>query len=87
MTMLTDVSSAYLTSTNTVYSGRTRVRAVVCTGTGTVVFRDGGGSGTTKLTLNNTGTTHILIPADGVLFSTDVHATITSLTAITVFYG
>ena len=87
MTMLTNVSAAYLTSTNTAYSGRTRVRGYVVTGTGTAVFRDGGASGTTRLTVNNTNTTSVLIPANGILFNTDVHVTITSLTAITVFYG
>lgn len=85
--MLTDVSSGYLTSTGTLYSGRTRVRGFFLTGTGTAVFRDGGGSGTTKLTLNNTGTTGGLVPADGILFSTDVHVTLSGVTAITVFYG
>jgi hypothetical protein len=85
--MDTDVKASYLTSTNTVYSGRTRVRGAFLTGTGTVVYKDGGASGTTLLTLNNTGTTSVLIPAKGVLFSTDVHATITGVSAVTTFYG
>lgn len=87
MSMLTDVSAAYLTGTGTAYSGRTRVRGYVVTGTGTAIFRDGGGSGTTRLTVNNTNTTPVYIPANGILFNTDVHVTISGLTAITVFYG
>lgn len=87
MTMLTDVSAAYLTSTGTAFSGRTRVRGVTVTGTGTAVFRDGGASGDTKMTLNNTGTTHILIPANGVRFNVDAHVTLSGVTAVTVFYG
>jgi phage terminase large subunit GpA-like protein len=85
--MHTDVKAAYLTSTNTAYAARTRVRGVLLTGTGTVELKDGGASGTSRLTLNNTGTTYVLLPDNGILFATDVHATITSLTAITVFYG
>jgi hypothetical protein len=87
MTMLTDVSAAYLTGTNTAYSGKTRVRGAFVTGTGTAIFRDGGGSGTTKLTINAAGTAPVVIPANGIKFETDVHVTISGLTAITVFYG
>jgi hypothetical protein len=85
--MLTDVFAAYLTSTGTAVASSTRVRGYFVTGTGTAVFRDGGASGTTRLTVNNTGTTGCLIPANGIKFSTDVHVTVTGLTAITVFYG
>lgn len=87
MSMLTDVSAAYLTSTNTAYSGRTRVRGAFVTGTGTAIFRDGGASGTTKLTINSTGSAPVYIPANGILFNTDVHVTISGITGLTVFYG
>lgn len=87
MTMLTDVSAAYLTSTGTAYSSRTRVRGFFITGTGTAVFRDGGASGTTKMTVNSGASHSCLIPANGILHSTDVHVTLTGVTAITVFYG
>jgi hypothetical protein len=85
--MDTDVKSAYLTATATAYAAPTRVRAAFCTGTGTAIFKDGGASGTTLLTLNNTGTATALIPGNGIRFTTDVHVTISGLTAITVFYG
>jgi hypothetical protein len=85
--MLTDVSAAYLTSTATAYAASTRVRGFFVTGTGTAIFRDGGASGTTRLTVNAAGTDSCIIPANGIKFNTDVHVTITGLTAITVFYG
>lgn len=85
--MDTDVRSAYLTATGTAYPAATRVRGAFVTGTGTAEFRNGGGSGTLLLTLNNTGTSNVYIPANGIRFTTDVHVTVTGLTAITVFYG
>lgn len=85
--MDTDVKSAYLTSTATAYTGRTRVRGAFLTGTGTAIFKDGGSGGTTLLTLNNTGTATAYVPGNGIVFGTDVHVTISGLTAITVFYG
>jgi hypothetical protein len=85
--MDTDVKSAYLTGTGTAYTGRTRVRGAFLTGTGTAIFRDGGGSGTTLLTLNNTGTSNAFLPANGIVFGTDVHVTLSGVSAITVFYG
>lgn len=87
MTMLTDVLAAYLTATGTAVASTTRVRGFFVTGTGTAVFRDGGSGGTTKLTVNSAGTQGCLIPANGIKFNTNVHVTISGLTAITVFYG
>ena len=74
--------------------GRTRVKAVyiVPSGTaGSVVFKDGGASGTTVLTLNTvasaTQPTYLLFPGEGVLFSTNVHGTVSNVGSITIFYG
>lgn len=85
--MDTDVKSAYLTGTGTAYSGPTRVRGAFLTGTGTAIFKDGGASGTTLMTLNSTGTATAYVPGNGIRHMTDVHVTISGLTAITVFYG
>jgi hypothetical protein len=63
------------------------VRGAFLTGTGTAIFKDGGSGGTTLLTLNNTGTATAYVPGNGIVFGTDVHVTISGLTAITVFYG
>ena len=82
-----DVFSSYLTATGTAVPFRTRVKGFFVTGTGTAVFKDGGASGTTRLTINSTASHSGVIPANGILFSTDVHVTITGLTALTVIYG
>ena len=74
--------------------GRTRIKAVyiVPTGTGgSVIFKDGGSSGTTVMTLNTvasaTQPTYLLFPGDGVLFSTNVHGTVANVGSVTIFYG
>jgi len=85
--MDSDVFSAYLTATGSVVGFKARIKSVFLTGTGTVVFTDGGGSGTTRLTLNAAGSTSVIVPENGILFNTDVYATIAGLTAITVFYA
>jgi len=101
MSMQTDVQvSAPLTGTGQftnptpVALGRTRVKAVymIPTGTaGSVIFKDGGASGTTVMTLNTvasaTQPTYLIFPGEGVLFSTNVHGTVANVTSVTIFYG
>jgi len=89
--MQTDVKSAQLTSTNTAYAAPARVKAVTISyaSGGTVVLKDGGASGITRLSFTapaTNGTEHMLIPGEGIKFDTDVHATLSSAT-IVVFYG
>lgn len=74
--------------------GRCRVKAiyVVPSATaGSVVFKDGGSGGTTRLTLNTvasaTQPTYLLIPDQGILFSTNVYADVTTIGSVTIFYG
>lgn len=92
MAMQTDVKAAYVSATGTVFAGRTRLRGVLVVpgaSAGSVVIRDGGGSGTTVLNITTVaaGTPfNVLIPADGVLFTTDIHATLSNAT-INAFYG
>lgn len=92
--METDVFSSRVDATGTVYTGRTRMRGISIAPNGggvvTVVIRDGGGSGTTRCSLDSASTTvpyYVPLPGAGILFRTDIHATITNATAITVFYG
>jgi len=99
--MTTDVqASVPLTSTGQFTNqtptalGRTRVKAVyiVPTGTGgSVIFKNGGSSGTDVMTLNTvasaTQPTYLLFPGDGVLFSTNVHGTVANVGSVTIFYG
>ncbi len=101
MAMQTDVlASVPLTSTGQFTNqtptalGRTRIKAVyiVPSGTaGSVVFKDGGASGTTVMTLNTvasaTQPTYLLLPGEGVLFATNVHGTVSNVTSTTIFYG
>jgi hypothetical protein len=89
--MQTDVKAAQVTSTNTAYAGPTRVKAVTVSyaSGGTVVLKDGGASGTTRFSFTApaaAASEHILFPGEGILFATDVHATLSSAT-IVVFYG
>jgi hypothetical protein len=74
--------------------GRVRVRAVyiVPSGTaGSVVLKDGGSSGSARLTLNTvasaTQPTYLLLPGEGMLFSSDVYAAVTSIGSVMVFYS
>lgn len=95
MTVQTDVLSATVTGTGTlIATARARIKSIVITtsnaGTGSVVLKDGGSGGTTKITVNTPAVNEIfntLIPAEGVLFTTDVHATLSNVTSVTVFYG
>lgn len=58
---------------------------------GSVAFKDGGASGTAKMTINTvasaTQPTYLLLPGEGILFSTDVYVTITNVSSVTVFYA
>lgn len=94
MGMQTDVMAKSLTTSDTVYGGRARVRGMVIvpgTGAGSVVLKDGGASGTTILTIPtiaNGEPFNVVIPAEGVLFETDVYAALTgTATGVTVFYA
>jgi len=93
MSMQTDVKAAHVEATGTVVSGRNRLKAYHCISGGTagdVIYRDGGASGTVRLQFNiGTGTqpVSLLIPGEGILFSTDVHVTLPTTAKITTFYG
>lgn len=101
MGMQTDVlASKAVTSTNQLTDqadnnlARCRVKAIyVVPGAqaGSVVFRDGGASGALKLTVNTvasaTQPTYLLLPGEGMLFSTNVHATVSNAGSVMVFYG
>ena len=101
MAMQTDVlASQALTSTGqftdqaSANIGRARVKAVymVPSGTaGSVVFKNGGSGGTAVMTLNTvasaTQPTYLILPGEGVLFSTNVHGTVTNVGSVTIFYG
>ncbi len=92
--MQTDVSAASVSTSSTAVAARTRVRGLLVSpgsANGSVVLKDGGSSGTTLLTIStvaNGEPFNVIIPANGVLFETDVYATLSGTgTAAVVFYG
>lgn len=90
--MQTDVKAKSLAVSGSIFGDRTRVKGLVITpgaSAGSVELKDGGASGTsvfTIVTIANGQVESILIPGEGVLFSTNVYATLTNAT-VTVFYG
>lgn len=58
---------------------------------GSIVLRDGGASGATRLNIatpaSATVTQWLDIPGDGFRCDTDIHITITSVTSVTVVYA
>ena len=93
MTTQTDVLSATATDDGTLVSAPARIKGMVITtaaGSGSVVFKDGGASGTTRLTLNSPAGADMfnaLLPGQGIRFYTDVYVELTNVSSITVFYG
>ena len=93
MVMQTDVLSATATADGTLVSGPARIKGVLLTTTssaGSVVLKDGGASGTTRMTLNTPAVADMfnaLLPGEGVRFTTDVYVDVTNVSSVTVFYG
>jgi len=87
------IKAADVTSTGTVVTTNGRIRAFVVTpsGTGgTAVVKDGGASGAELITINTpavAGIFTISIPGGGLSFGTDVHATLTNVTALGILYA
>lgn len=91
--MPTDTKAVTITSTSTAIPRRARVRGIYIVDTGTagsVVLKDGGASGTTQLDIatlgSATATQDLQVPGRGIVFGTDVHATLTNVTSVTIFY-
>lgn len=75
-----------------VQSCRVKAIYIVPSGTaGSVVLTDGGASGSTRMTINTVASasqpTYLLMPGEGVLFRTNVYATLTNVGSATIFYG
>ena len=92
MAMQTDVRAVSLAESGTAAPARARLRGVIIepgTSAGSVAFKNGGSGGTTVLTVNtvaNGEPFNCLIPAEGVLFATDIYVVLTNAKA-TVFYA
>jgi len=91
--MQTDIKSATATADGTMVDQPTRIKGILLTTTssaGSVVLKDGGASGTTRLTLNTPAAAEMfnaLLPAEGIRFYTDVYVDVTNVASVTVFYG
>ena len=73
---------------------RCRVKAVYIVPTvtaGSLILRDGGSSGTIKVTINTvasaTQPTYMLFPGEGLLFQTAVYGAVSNLGSATILYG
>ena len=93
MVMQTDALSATATADGTMVAGPARIKGILLTTTssaGSVVLKDGGSSGATRITLNTPAVAEMfnaLLPAEGVRFTTDVYVDVTNVSSVTVFYG
>ena len=96
MSMQYDVKSTHLNASGSIYANRARVKGFsICataSAAGTLLLKDGGSSGTTLIEIDipsnsNPNSFYILVPGEGVLFSTNIYATLTSIASVTVFYG
>ena len=94
--MQTDVKSGHLNASGQIFGGPTRLKGFSAVGVasqaGTVVFKDGGASGTTiceyDIVANtNPNALYMLIPGEGIKCNVTLYATLTNVTGITVFYG
>ena len=92
MGMQTDVKAVSLAASGVVVDSRARLRGLVIepgASAGSVIVKDGGSSGTTVMTLNTIAggeTFNVLIPAEGVLFQTNIYAALSN-TKVTAFYA
>ena len=101
MAMQTDVLASAVRTTDgqlldqasgTITRARIKSIYIVPSGTaGSVAFIDGGASGATRLTVNTvasaTQPTYLLLPGEGLLFSTNIYVDVTNIDSVTVFYG
>ena len=81
-----DLHATKLTATGTVVGRRTRIRGIYAGAAGSIVLRDGGATGTTKLELTVGANTDYNLPGSGIVFDTDCHATLTTTSDVTFLY-
>jgi len=94
MSTLTNVFAEHRDSTGVIYAGATNLAGyqLLTGGTaGEIVFRDGGASGTVRLRVNISATPtnpfSTLLPGNGIRFSTNIHVTLPTGAAVTIFCG
>jgi hypothetical protein len=94
MSTLTNVFSAHRETTGVIYAGATNLAGYQALSGGTageIVFRDGGSGGTVLLRFNIPANTNNpfanIIPGNGIRFNTNIHVTLPTAAAVTVFCG
>jgi hypothetical protein len=94
MSTLANVFSEHNDATGIIYAGATNLAGyqILPGGTaGEIVFRDGGASGTERLRVNIPATPltpiSTLIPGNGIRFNTNIHVTLPTSSAVTIFCG
>lgn len=94
MSTLTNVFASHADATGTIYAGATNLAGYQIAPGGTageIVFRDGGAGGTERLRLNIPATPltpiSTLIPGNGIRFNTNIHVTLPTSAAVTIFCG
>ena len=93
MAMQYDVKNVHANASGSLVAYRTRVKGIIITstgaGAGTMLLKDGGSGGTTLVEVDVPATAafhNVLVPGEGVLFDTNVYATLTNC-YVSVFYG
>ena len=94
MSTLTNVFSEHNDATGVIYAGPTNLGGYQIAPGGTageIIFRDGGASGTERLRVNIPATPltpiSTLIPGNGIRFTTNIHVTLPTAAALTIFCG
>ena len=91
-----DVKSTHLNASGSIFGGPARIKGFSICATastaGTLLLKDGGSGGTTLVEIDipsnsNPNSFYLLIPGEGVLFTTNIYATLTGIASVTVFYG
>ena len=94
--MQTDVRSTHLNASGSIFAGRARIKGFsICataSSAGTLVLKDGGSSGVSVVEIDipsnsNPNSFYVAIPGEGVLCQTNIYATLTNISSVTVFYG
>lgn len=89
-TNTSNIQATTRTDDGDIYASRARVKGIHCTTTsaGSIVLKDGGTSGTTRLSvaIGASYSGNIIIPNDGILFESSVYLDLTNATSVTVFY-
>jgi len=93
MAMQYDVKNVHANASGSLVGYPVRVKGMIITstgaGAGTMVLKDGGSGGTTLIEIDTPSTAafhNVIVPGEGVRFSTNVYATLTNC-YVSVFYG